>query len=138
MLVSLLSFFFLWEVIILFVHIHLYFNLVCTLLLPQTTIDPFMIIAVLHSSGTFVSGKMMILRENRDVINPFNCSTTSFYGEGYYYHSQMSWMNAGVIVKGSISPKSCLSQDCICLKWKVFIPLKTKWISFYFLLESWL
>jgi hypothetical protein len=59
------------------------------------SIDPFMITAVLHSSGTFMSGKIMILQKNRDVINIFNCSTTSFYGKGYYYHSQMSRMNAG-------------------------------------------
>ena len=59
------------------------------------SIDPFMITAVLHSSGTFMSGKIMILRKNRDVINIFNCSTTSFYGKGYYYHSQMSRINAG-------------------------------------------
>jgi hypothetical protein len=25
----------------------------------------------------------------------FHCSTTSFYGKGYYYHSQMSRMNTG-------------------------------------------
>ena len=35
------------------------------------------------------------LRKNRDVINAFNYSTMSFYGKGYYYHSQMSQMNAG-------------------------------------------
>ena len=54
-----------------------------------------MITAVLHSSGTFVSGKMMILQKNCDVINTFNCSMTSFYGKGNYYRSQMSRMNAG-------------------------------------------
>ena len=42
------------------------------------TIDSFTITVVLHSSGTFVSGKMMISQENRDVINTFKCSTTSF------------------------------------------------------------
>ena len=58
-------------------------------------IDPFTITAILHSSGTFVSGKMTISLKNCDVINAFNCTTTSFYREGYYYHSQMSRMNAG-------------------------------------------
>jgi len=57
-------------------------------------IDPFTITVVLHSSETFVSGNMTI-SQNRDVINSFNCSTTSFYGKGYYYHSQMSQMNVG-------------------------------------------
>jgi len=38
----------------------------------------------------------MILRINRDIINTFNCITMSFNGKGYYYHSQMSWMNAGM------------------------------------------
>jgi len=33
--------------------------------------------------------------EKQDVINTFICSTTSFYGKGYYFHSQMSQMNAG-------------------------------------------
>ena len=32
---------------------------------------------------------------SRDVIYGFICSTTSFYGKGYYYHSKMSRMNAG-------------------------------------------
>jgi len=58
-------------------------------------IDRFTITVVLHLSRTFVSGKMMISWKNCDVINTFNCSTTSFYGKGYYYHSHMSWMNAG-------------------------------------------
>ena len=68
------------------------------------SIDPFTITAVLHSSGTFVSEKMMISRKNRDVINAFNRSTTLFYGKGYYYRSQMSPMNAGLQLswKGSI------------------------------------
>jgi hypothetical protein len=51
--------------------------------------------AVLHSSRTFVSGKMTISQRNRDVINAFNFSAMSFYGKGYYYHSQISRMNAG-------------------------------------------
>ena len=59
-------------------------------------IYPFTISAVLHSSGTFVSGKMTISGGNRDVISTFYCSTTSFYGKGYYYHSQMSRRNAGL------------------------------------------
>jgi hypothetical protein len=58
-------------------------------------IDPFMITVVLHSSGTFVIGKMTISRKNGDVTDAFHCSTTSFYGKGYYYHSQMSRMNTG-------------------------------------------
>jgi hypothetical protein len=58
-------------------------------------IDPFTITAVLHSSGTFVSGKMTISGGNRDVISTFYCSTTSFYGKGYYYYSQISRRNAG-------------------------------------------
>ena len=45
--------------------------------------DPFTISVVLHLSGTFVSGKMMILWKNHNVINAFNCST---YGKEYYYH----------------------------------------------------
>jgi len=51
-----------------------------------STIDPFTITAVLHSSGTFVSGKMTISQTNHDAINAFNCSMTSFYRKGYYYH----------------------------------------------------
>jgi hypothetical protein len=51
-------------------------------------IDPFMITVVLHSSGTFVIGKMTISRKNGDVTDAFHCSTTSFYGKGYYYHSR--------------------------------------------------
>ena len=54
-----------------------------------------MITAVLHPSGTFVRGQMKISVGNPDVINTFNCSTTSFYRKGYYYHSQISRMNAG-------------------------------------------
>ena len=50
-----------------------------------STIDPFTITAALHSSGTFVSGKMMISRTNHDTINAYNCSMTSFYGKGYYH-----------------------------------------------------
>ena len=42
-------------------------------------IDPFTITVVLHSSRTFVSGNMMISWKNRDIINAFNCSMTSFY-----------------------------------------------------------
>ena len=42
-----------------------------------------MITAVLHSSGTFMSGKMMISQKNCDVINAFNCTTMSFYGKEY-------------------------------------------------------
>ena len=75
--------------------------------LAATIIDPFTITAVLHSSGTFVSGKMMILQKNRDVVNTFNCSTTSFYKKGYYYHSQMSRMNPGrqFVLTGSFDEK---------------------------------
>jgi len=46
---------------------------------------------------------MTISRKNRDVINAFNFSAMSFYGKGYYYHSQISWTT--VIVKGSILDK---------------------------------
>jgi len=63
--------------------------------LQNFRIYPFTITAVLHSSGTFVSGKVTILRKNHDVINAFNCSTTLFYRQGYYYHLQMSRMNTG-------------------------------------------
>ena len=59
-------------------------------------IDPFTITVVLHSSGTFVSGKVTISWKNRDVINALNFSTMSFYSKGYYYHTQMSRMNAGL------------------------------------------
>ena len=54
-----------------------------------------MIIVVLHSFGTFLSGIMTNSQKNHYVINTFNFSTTSFYRKEYYYHSQMSWMNAG-------------------------------------------
>ena len=54
---------------------------------PDLLIDLFTITAVLHLSGIFVNGKMMISRENCDVIDVFNCSMTSFYSKGYYYHS---------------------------------------------------
>jgi hypothetical protein len=59
------------------------------------TIDPFKITAVLHSSGTFVRGKMPISWKNRDFLSTLNCSMASFYGKGYYYLSQMYQMNAG-------------------------------------------
>jgi len=35
-----------------------------------------------------------MIMKNRDVINAFNCSMTSFYRKEYYYHSQMYRMNA--------------------------------------------
>ena len=36
----------------------------------------------------------MISQKYCDVINAFNYTTMSFYGKEYYYHSQMSQMNA--------------------------------------------
>ena len=59
------------------------------------TIDPFTITTVLQSSGTFVSGKMMISWKNRDIISNLIVLRSHFYGKGYYYHSQMFRMNAG-------------------------------------------
>ena len=56
----------------------------------KSTIDPFTITAVLHSSLTYLSGKMTILQKNHDFINTFNSCMTLFYGKVYYYHSQMS------------------------------------------------
>ena len=64
-------------------------------------IDPFMITADLHSSGTFMSGKMMISWENRDFINAFNCSMTSFFKKGYYTNV-LDECRTTVIMKGSI------------------------------------
>jgi hypothetical protein len=78
---------------------------------------------VLHSSGTFVSGKMTISRKNRDVIDAFlNCCTTSFYWKGYYYHSQMSlsdcyWLStwsyrnpyARMLLKFTMGSVTCVS-----------------------------
>jgi hypothetical protein len=55
----------------------------------NATIDPFTITVVLHSSGTFVSSKMTSSWKNCDVLSTFNCSTTSIYRKGYYYHSLM-------------------------------------------------
>jgi hypothetical protein len=54
---------------------------------PDLLINPFMITVVLHLFGIFVNGKMMISRGNCDVMDVFNCSMTSFYSKGYYYHS---------------------------------------------------
>ena len=61
----------------------------------KSTIDPFTITAVLHSSLSYLSGKMTILQKNHDFINTFNSCMTLFYGKVYYYHSQMSHVNAG-------------------------------------------
>jgi predicted oxidoreductase len=52
-----------------------------------------------YLSGTFVSGKITISQKNLDVINAFNCSTTSFHGKGYYDHSQMSRIKVWSIIK---------------------------------------
>ena len=62
----------------------------------KSTTDPFTITAVLHSSLTYLSEKMIILQKNHDFINTFNSFTTLFYGKGYYYYSQMSHVNAGL------------------------------------------
>ena len=58
--------------------------------------DPFTISVVLHLSGTFVSGKMMISQKKLDA---FNCSTTSFYRKGIITTHKC---RTAVIVKGSI------------------------------------
>jgi len=60
----------------------------------KVNIDPFPITVVLLSYGTFVSVKMTISLKICDVINAFNCSTTSFYGKGYYMttHKCFGWM----------------------------------------------
>lgn len=109
-----------------------FFNFVCTPLLPQTTIDPFMIAAVLHSSGTFLSGKIMIFQRNHDVINSFNSSTMSFYGKGYYTtHKCPGWMQDFSYCK-RVLVQNIVYLKIICLKWKVSIPWKPSGSVFIF------
>ena len=93
-------------------------------------IDPFTIaVAYIHPGQLWVE-KLWFRGENRDVINTFNCSTTSFYRRGYYYHSQMTRMNAGP----QLSWKGLLwvSVHCIYetklydLKYENFCPVEKK------------
>ena len=58
-------------------------------------IDPFMITEVLHSSGAFVSWKMMILQKKLWRHKHIWLFYDVILHEGYNYHSHMSQMNAG-------------------------------------------
>jgi len=75
-------------------------------LLYCIAIDPFTITVFLHSSGTFVNGKMTILQKNRDVINVFNFSTRKVIITTHKCHK---WMQDCSIVKGSIYILSCIA-----------------------------